>query len=219
MSSLFKIPNERISVLLETLLLVTGIAVFAWFIQEDNYLVAVAFGGLLLASLIIASVIVRSDDPLSVFGLVRFNKRILLFCLTGVIIGILPAFYGRYYYDLPDFPESLTIIALVSPLIGITEELVFRGYVQGRLRILGVIGSVSIAAAAHTIYKFFVLWSVNELVEVNFLSLIGLTFVFGIIYGLLRAGSRSVLPALVAHAFFDLLMYGDFTSMPVWVWG
>ncbi|MBL7111929.1 MAG: CPBP family intramembrane metalloprotease [Bacteroidales bacterium] len=219
MTSLFKIQNEKNSVLLETILLVAGIGVFAWFIQEDNYLIAVAFGGLLLASLVISAIIVKSESPAEIFGIDRFNKRILLYCLAGVIIGVLPAFYGRYYYDLPDFPGSLTIIALVSPLIGITEELVFRGFVQGRLRILGVFGSVSIAAAAHTIYKFFILWSVNELVEVNFLALTGLTFFFGIIYGLLRAGSRSVLPALVAHAFFDLLMYGDFTSMPVWVWG
>ena len=219
MTTLFKIQNEKISVLLETVLLIIGISLFAWFIQWDSYLKFVAFGGLLLASLVISTIIVKSESPLDLFGLDRFNKRILLFCIAGIIIGVIPAFCGRYSYDLPDFPASLTIIALVSPLIGITEELVFRGYVQGRLRILGVVGSVSIASAAHAIYKLLVLWSVNDLVEVNFLALVGLTFGFGLIAGLLRAGSRSVIPALVAHASFDILMYGDFTSMPVWVWG
>ncbi len=219
MYSLFKIPNEKISVLVETVLLIFGIGIFAWFIQEENYLKFVAFGGLLLTSLVISAIIVKSDSPLDFFGLNRFNKRILFFCVGGIFIGLLPAFYGRYYYDLPDFPGPLTIIALVSPLIGITEELVFRGYIQGRLRIIGVVGSISIASAAHAIYKLLVVYSVNDLVEVNFLALVGLTFGFGIIAGLLRAGSRSAIPAMVAHASFDLLMYGDFTSMPVWVWG
>jgi len=219
MSSLFNIRNEKTSVFLETALLVIGIGVFAVFIQEESYLRFVAFGGLLLASLVISTIIVKAESPLDIFGLDRFNKRILLFCIAGIFIGMIPAFCGRYSYDLPDFPASLTIIALVSPLIGITEELFFRGYIQGRLRIIGVVGSVSVASAAHAVYKLLVLWSVNDLVEVNFLALVGLTFGFGLIAGLLRAGSRSVFPALVAHASFDILMYGDFTSMPVWVWG
>ena len=219
MTSLFKIHNEKISVLLETILLVAGIGVFAWFIQEDNYLIAVAFGGLLVASLVISAIIVKSESPAEIFGIDRFNKRILLFCFAGIFIGVVPAFCGRYYYDLPDFPASLTIIALVSPLIGITEELVFRGYIQGRLRIIGTVGAVFIAAAAHALYKFLVLGSVSDIVEVNFLALVGLTFGFGIIIGFVRAFSRSVIPALAAHASFDILMYGDFTSMPVWVWG
>jgi membrane protease YdiL (CAAX protease family) len=162
---------------------------------------------------------VRSGSPLELLGLDRFNKRIVLYGVAGIIVGAIPAFCGRYVYDLTDFPKPLTIIALVSPLIGITEELVFRGYIQGRLRILGWAGSVSIAAACHAVYKLLVLWSVNDLVEVDFIALTGLTFAFGIIVGLMRAGSRSVLPALLGHATFDVLMYGDFTSMPVWVWG
>ena len=219
MTSLFKIHNEKISVLLETILLVVGIGIFAWFIQEDNYLIAIAFGGLLMASLVISAIIVKSESPAEIFGIDRFNLRILIYCIAGIIIGVVPAFCGRYYYDLPDFPASLTIIALVSPLIGITEELIFRGFIQGRLRVIGTVGAVCIAAAAHTLYKFLVLSSVADIVEVNFLTLVGLTFGFGLVVGFIRAASRSVIPALVAHASFDILMYGDFTSMPVWVWG
>ena len=219
MAVLFKFTNEKISVLLETAILVAGIAVFALFIQKDGYLIAVAFGGLLLASGVIATIIVKTDYSLDLLGLDRFNKKILWYGIAAVLVGALPAFYGRYCYDLTDFPQSLTIIALVSPLIGITEEIIFRGYLQGRLRIIGVVGCVSIPAAAHSIYKFLVLLSVNDLVVVNYPYLILLTFGFGIIVGLMRAGSGSLVPCMVAHASFDVLMYGDFSSMPVWVWG
>jgi len=123
MPTLFKIRSEKTSALLETALIIVGIGLFAWFIQEDGYLISVAFVGLFLASVIIATIIVRSDNPLEIFGFDRFSKRILLFCLLGMTIGSLPAFYGRYFYDLTDFPGELTVIALVSPLIGITEEL------------------------------------------------------------------------------------------------
>lgn len=219
MTTLFKIRNEKISVLFEAALIMVGIGLFAWFIREDSYLMAIAFGGLVLVSLIISSIIVKTESPIELFGLDRFNRRIVWISVGALFFGMILAFCGRYNYDLTDFPHPITIIALVSPLIGITEELVFRGFLQGRLRIIGVVGSVSIAAAAHTMYKFFVLWSVSDLVEVNYLSLIGLTFGFGVVVGLLRAWSRSVIPVLIAHASFDILMYGDFTSMPIWVWG
>ena len=218
MAVLFKFTNEKVSVLLETAILVAGIAVFALFIQKDGYLMAVAFGGLLLASGIIATIIVKTDSSLELLGMDRFNKKILWYGIAAVLIGTIPAFCGRYVYDLTDFPQSLTIIALISPLIGITEEIIFRGYMQGRLRVIGVVGCVSIPAAAHSVYKFLVLLSVNDLVEVNYPYLILLTFGFGVIVGLMRAGSGSLVACIVRRAHVWRLFLNARLGMGINAW-
>jgi membrane protease YdiL (CAAX protease family) len=47
----------------------------------------------------------------------------------------------------------------------------------------------------------------------------GWTFVGGVVLGLLRQISDSVVPPIVAHAVFDLLVYGALVRAPWWVWG
>jgi hypothetical protein len=39
-----------------------------------------------------------------------------------------------------------------------------------------------------------------------------------VIFGLLRQVSGSVAPSMVAHAAFDLLVYGALARAPWWVW-
>jgi membrane protease YdiL (CAAX protease family) len=44
------------------------------------------------------------------------------------------------------------------------------------------------------------------------------TFVGGITFGLIRELSSSVIPPILAHAMFDLLVYGAVARAPWWVW-
>jgi len=74
------------------------------------------------------------------------------------------------------------------------------------------------AAAAHAAYKsaLFVLPPPGREVDVVFLAVV--TFLGGIVFGGMRAVSGSVVPPLVAHACFDLVVYGNLASAPWWVW-
>ncbi len=59
----------------------------------------------------------------------------------------------RWKFGLHWFPGALGRFAPAAAAIGGVEELLYRGYVQGRLnRINGVLGVIG-AAAAHTAYK------------------------------------------------------------------
>jgi membrane protease YdiL (CAAX protease family) len=44
------------------------------------------------------------------------------------------------------------------------------------------------------------------------------TFLGGLLFGTLRQWSANILPALAAHIFFDLTVYGGYLHAPWWVW-
>ncbi len=73
--------------------------------------------------------------------------------LLGAALGFGFGLLFRWKFGLHWFPGALGRFAPVAAAIGGVEELLYRGYVQGRLnRINGVLGVVG-AAAAHTAYK------------------------------------------------------------------
>jgi membrane protease YdiL (CAAX protease family) len=88
------------------------------------------------------------------------------------------------------------MFALVTLLIGLWEELVFRGFLMPRLRratgswAIAVLLSTAVFAALHVIDQV-----PAALVLVTVLSLM---------FSLVTIWRRSIVPAVVAHALFDL---------------
>ena len=115
-------------------------------------------------------------------------------------------------------PNKLHQFALVAALIGATEELIFRGFIQGRAGKINKVFGVLFASFSHSLYKcgLFLIPFFDH--DVNIASLFLFTFVGGMFFGLLREVSKSVLPAIAAHAIFDILVYGQFLQSPWWVW-
>ena len=111
------------------------------------------------------------------------------------------------------------MFVIVACLIGATEELIFRGWLLGKARTFGWPTAVVIAAVAHTAYKtaLFAWPAIPDAVDLAGIS--QLTVAGGIVLGLLRAFSGSVLPSLVAHAVFDFVVYRHVAHAPWWVWG
>jgi len=213
-----KIDKTRLYIIFDILLVLTGISVFAWFIHEKRFIFFIALGGLALASFSISFVIARSSSVPSLFGFDRLNRRILVISLRGVVIAVFLAAIYRKIAGLSLFPGTLTLVAVISPMIGITEELVFRGYIQGRMKTFGILISIFVASAGHTLYKYLVLKSLPVNLGIDFVWLVLSTFILGLILGTFREISGSVIPAMTWHAVFDIVFYGDFTEMPVWVW-
>jgi len=218
MINFFKKDNKKASRLLESLLALTGISVFAVFIHSDSFFIIVAFPGLILTALSISNTITDKSSILSVFGIIPFTKRLIFFSITGIIIGGILGIYCRSaFYDFL-FPETLTIFAIIAPIIGIAEELVFRGFIQGRLAVLGPYLAVIFAACGHTLYKYLVLKTLPSALPIDFTFLITWTMIGGLIFGTLREVFKNVVPSSLAHACFDVIVYGGFTTAPVWVW-
>ncbi|MCK5693629.1 MAG: CPBP family intramembrane metalloprotease, partial [Bacteroidales bacterium] len=52
----------------------------------------------------------------------------------------------------------------------------------------------------------------------DFFYLIFWTFLGGLLIGTLRELSGSTIPPVIAHAVFDIILYGGLAIAPVWVW-
>jgi membrane protease YdiL (CAAX protease family) len=137
---------------------------------------------------------------------------------VGGIIGAALAILFRMRTGAGVLPTGLAPFAAVAAAIGGVEEVLYRGYVQGRLRLAGRIAAVALTAAVHTAYKSALFVWPLEGVAINFTFLIAATFLGGLTFGALRELSGNVWPPLAAHVVFDLAVYGDWSQAPWWVW-
>ncbi len=212
------VPSEGRTYIAESALFLLGFFLFAY-VPHDNALNALlSTCGLMLAALVLVRNIRTVGDGLELFDL-RGRSRYFCGCLAaGLLIGAVFAVTCRNFHRLQVIPSRLTPFALVAPLIGATEELLFRGYLQKRLRRFGAVIAIGLAALCHTGYKYIFFVSRDQIFEINYVSLIIWTYIVGLLFGTVKEYSQSVLPPLCGHALFDILVYGDRLAAPWWIW-
>lgn len=200
----------------EALIAVAGMCVFALFALRPVPLFYVSVAGLLLVAVLIARSL--GGAPREVFGLPPFSRRVAGLTVIGCALGLLLGLGYREAYDLSLFPAALAPFVVPAALIGATEELVFRGYIQGRVTSLGFLLAPAFAAVGHAAYKSALFVFPPDGVAIDVPLLASLTFVAGLALGLLRQLSGSVLSPMAAHVLFDVLAYGDRAEAPWWIW-
>jgi membrane protease YdiL (CAAX protease family) len=180
--------------------------------------IALGAAGLLSAAFSIRHSIVSPKDIPPLVGL-SGSWKVLIISLAGCTVGVGLGAYYRFSSGMTFLPgPALQPFAFAACGIGAAEELVYRGWMQGRLRVLGRPAAVLLSAAAHTAYKTALFVLPPSPVSVDFLSFVVLTFSVGTLLGLSRELSRSIYPAVAAHAAFDLVVYGAAAQAPWWVW-
>jgi len=196
--------------------LATGMAAFALCAHRQALLIP-RIAALALASLAVAHAIARSPGPRSLLGLCGFPRRRLFFVPLCIALGVALGIYYRYRQGRPLLPEALTYMCLVSAAIGLCEEVIYRGFVQGGLRRYGVTAAILAATVAHTAYKccLFALPDVPVRADILWLG-IG-TFATGIVFGAMRERWGSLLFPVVFHVAFDVTVYADLQSVPWWL--
>ncbi|MBN2536156.1 MAG: CPBP family intramembrane metalloprotease [Spirochaetales bacterium] len=139
----------------------------------------------------------------------------VLCLLSGLIMGA----SLRVWNKAPLIPGTITLFAVgIAPLIGISEELLFRGYIQNRLYKINGLWAVFLAALSHTIYKcsLMVFPSLFDCTAIPYFAF--WTFAGGFLFGILSWKSDTVFPALAGHAVFDIIVYSTYKTAPWWVW-
>jgi membrane protease YdiL (CAAX protease family) len=196
----------------------SGLMVFSFFIHYKFPVNLVSFAALFVVAFIISRNIKSFSDLKKITGSGSFTEINLLYCLTGILGGVLIAVIYRWHLDLRIFPQSFHNFVFVAALIGCTEEVVFRGFIQEYVRTINAPFSIIFSTLSHTGYKCFLFLSPVLAVktDIGFLAL--WTFAAGIIFGTLRHFSKSILPSLLAHAIFDILVYAEYFGAPWWVW-
>jgi membrane protease YdiL (CAAX protease family) len=213
-----RISNTKTRHLVEAVAVLLGMWIFASFIHGRPAQRIVALVSLGVVAVIISVSISDLQLLRRYLGLSVFSNKLLVYSLLGSGLGILLALLCRSISGVRVLPPTLTIIAVIAPLIGFTEELLFRGFLQEKLSGINIYAAILLSSFGHTIYKYLVLRSLPLNIGIDFISLVVLTFIAGIIYGILRLLSKSIMPACLAHGIFDLLVYGGLSTWPVWVW-
>lgn len=196
-----------------------GMFLFALLAHRPMPFQLLSFCGLFLTALAVTYGLRTENSPAALLGVQRFSGRTLVFIALGILIGIALGLLYRWGYDLKLKPAGLGRFALVGALIGATEEVLYRGYIQGRLRRLGPFLAIALAALSHTAYKSALFVFPPFPIQIDFLLFAGATFVVGLIFGTMREHAGSVIPPLAAHASFDIMAYGEYARAPWWVWG
>jgi membrane protease YdiL (CAAX protease family) len=195
-----------------------GLVLFALTAHSGLPWVLAGAGGLVVAAVAIGRSLRAADSPAEMLGFARFSPKVIAFAAAGFLFGGGLGVLYRAAWRLDALPAGLEAFVVVACLVGAAEELVYRGYVQGRLRVLGGPAAICLAAVAHTAYKSALFVLPASPVEINYAFLAIWTLAGGIAFGLLREFSRSILPPAAAHAAFDLVVYGALAQAPWWVW-
>jgi len=162
----------------------------------------------------------RVAHPRELLGISGAGSRLGAAVVLGIGSGVAAGFWQRGQASVPhEAATGLPLFVLLACLIGIAEELVYRGWMQGRLSSLGW-PAVVVAAVAHAAYKTALFaWPPEAVTSVFDLGSIALwTVLGGLMLGGLRVMSGSVLPAMLAHAVFDAVVYSGYAAAPWWVW-
>lgn len=196
-----------------------GMTLFALGAHQGLPWLAVAAGGLLATAVAIGWLAADDTCLLTVLGLDRWSVKTAVVTLVGVGIGVGGGLWHRSQLDLaPQATTGVAAFVIVACLIGATEELIFRGWLLGKARAFGWPTAVIIAAVAHTAYKTALFVWPAVPVAVDLAGVARWTLAGGLVLGLLRACSGSLLPPLMAHAAFDFVVYRFVAHAPWWVW-
>jgi membrane protease YdiL (CAAX protease family) len=115
---------------------------------------------------------------------------------------------------MPEMPwwSTYSVLLMISVVAGVSEEVGFRGYMQSPLeKRYGPVVAIVVAAI------FFWLAHLNH---ANGVPRVGALFVMGASLGTLAWCSRSILPAIIAHAAADTIIFmGSVSSVgPDYIW-
>lgn len=203
----------------ELIIFFSGIIIFTYFAQQKGFLFFLSFAGLILSAMVVVLHITNWPDLKEAFGLKRINKENIYFIPLSILVAVFFSLFYRYFLQLDIFPTRFIPFAILAAMIGATEELIFRGYIQFRSREFGITLSIFIAALTHTIYKCVLFFSLqaSEMVDIGFLAI--WTMVIGLALGVMKEFSGSCFVPVLFHVIFDILVYGDGSIETWWVFG
>jgi membrane protease YdiL (CAAX protease family) len=212
-------PGKKWHIILsEAIICSFGLMVFSFFIHYKIPVSLISFAALIVSALIISRNIRSFSDLKIVTGTGISASGNMLYMFAGITGGIILAVIYRWHLDISLFPGSLHSFLIAAALIGCIEELVFRGFIQEHVRSINGPFSVIFSTLSHTGYKCCLFFPpmIAADADIGFLAL--WTFIAGIIFGTVRHFSKSILPSLIAHALFDILVYAEYIRAPWWVW-
>jgi membrane protease YdiL (CAAX protease family) len=210
--------DSKYRVLAEATLCSFALIVFSLFIHLEIPLRLISYSALVLAAYLLSRQLLAVKDVFRITDGSIIISPTLIFIIAGIVSGILLAMFYRWFLDISFLPESIHWFVIIAALIGSAEELVFRGLLQEQVRSINGPFSVLFSTISHTGYKCCLFLAPGAAAGIDIPNLAFWTFLFGLLFGTIRHLSKSIIPSVLAHALFDILVYAEFTEAPWWVW-
>lgn len=204
--------------LIRSICLTGALWVFALFIHSPFPLKSLSIVGVILSSYFISTIYIQNRTNTFSIPFWQLRNSLLLTIAASLTISLLISMLYRYSIDLPIMPRYLETYSVVFVLIGFSEEIVFRGIVQGEASLWNKSGAIVVGAAAHAGYKSLLFVLSNQSIDTNISNLFLLTFIAGLGLGFTRYRTESLWPCLLAHGLLDLWVYAEQSAAPWWVW-
>ena len=167
---------------------------------------------------VIAHEIKSYFDIPAIFDIKKLTRKSNFYLIAALLMGIGLGFAFRNSLSINLIPAKIGWFAIAAVLIGVTEEVIFRGYFQRKLQCFGVIFSIVIASAMHTFYKCFLFIVLPSVHPTDFFWLASLTFTVGCVSGIFKAATHNTIIPVTGHAAFDFISYSDGMIDTWWVW-
>jgi len=138
-------------------------------------------------------------------GVVYYLMYGIPFFLT--VFGLTYLFTGYLAFDYYHLPSALWIFPFMTLCVGVSEEGLFRGFIQTRLgQVYGKNKAILVQALlfgvwhfVHYVSSFNLVWMVERISQ---------TFVLGLIWGLFYKKSGNLIPLILAHGITDTILVG-----------
>ena len=138
---------------------------------------------------------------------------------TALTLGVMLGAAYRYHLGCAGpLPRRLAWFAALAAAIGAAEEVAFRGFVQGSLRRHGIALAVVGAGLGHTAYKVALFVLPPPGLHVDLLPLALYTLAGSLLLGFTREWGGGLVAPVLCHVLFDVVVYGDRSVVPPWVW-
>ena len=205
-------------VFVESLICVAGLVLFSVFSHGRVLPFIFSMAGLAASAFIIIRNSGSAQKFRLYFGFGSFSGKLLIYMMVALLFGAFIGIVYRRYMYTSFLPHRLTYVAFLAALIGSLEEIIFRGFIQGYTRQINILFSVIFAVLAHTAYKSTLFISHRWNYDTDIIFLMKWTILGGLIFSIMREYSDNILPPVLGHAVFDIVVYGDYLQSPWWVW-
>jgi len=127
--------------------------------------------------------------------------------LFATFFGLIYAFTGHLVVSGYDLFPSLFVFPFMTFCVGVSEEGLFRGFIQTRLaKFYSERKALLVQALLFGVWHF--IWHVSPFDSIGMLLHVSSTFVFGLVFGQFYRKSRNLIPLILAHGLVDTIGYG-----------
>ncbi|MEM3824491.1 MAG: type II CAAX endopeptidase family protein [Candidatus Bathyarchaeia archaeon] len=170
-----------------------------------------------LIYLLTLTIILVERTDLSAFGFKAQKMTRALLCgatffiiFQGTILFVqclmVYAFTNQTAISSFDFSLFLFSMPFQVLLVGISEEGLFRGYIQTRMERFGVFKAVLFQAALFGFWHF--VWYISPFNLFGILQYVAFTFLFGMFFGYFYSKARNLAPLVLFHGLWNSFQYG-----------